>query len=161
MSFLIKRRDGEPVEDEWLKETMDMLLCQDQPRHWETFMCSNGWVDNFKNRYGITMRCQTNKKTLPIHQKLDLIRKFHTWLHGSVQCRLPQRCSSFGRFPPKFMFHMDQVRVYFVYCMCVFLLNLISILPFLLRTTLSFVNVFILIADPTSIYSAIETPSQC
>jgi len=63
----------------------------------------------------ITHVCQTNKKDIPIQQKVPLLQKFHRWWLLDVQRdSLPQRCSKYGRFKSGSIFHMDQIPLPFV-----------------------------------------------
>ena len=53
----------------------------------------------------ITHVCQTNKKDIPIQQKVPLLQKFHRWWLLDVQRdSLPQRCSKYGRFKSVFLY---------------------------------------------------------
>ena len=69
----------------------------------------NSWCRGFCKRWHITRQCRTNTKTTPIEERLPQIRAFHQYLIYGVQRSDPQRCPKYGRFPPRRMFHMDQV----------------------------------------------------
>ena len=73
------------------------------------FTASNRWVQLFQRRWDISYQCRSNKHTDSILDRLPIIRSFHQWLIYGLQRSEPQRCPKYGRFPPKRMFHMDQV----------------------------------------------------
>jgi hypothetical protein len=115
LAFLFRRKNqGYVTTDAWLQDSMRTLLEAEQPDGWEEFKASNGWVALFKKRYRITAQCQTNKKHVPITEKLPLIRNFHAWLLTILQLSTPQKSTKYGRFPATFIFHMDQIPLPFV-----------------------------------------------
>ena len=102
---------GLKTTDIWLRLMMQELL---RVHGWEEFMYSNGWVTAFKERYRITSQARTNKKQLPLSERLGRIKIFHQWLLGELQRSDPQRCPKYGRFAADHMFHMDQIPLPFV-----------------------------------------------
>ena len=105
---------GLKVSDEWVQREMLSILKEFQPEGWRLLSCSRGWLGGFKKRYHISSQVRTNKKAVSIHEKLPRIKKFHKWLLHDLQRQEPQRCARYGRFPARFMFHMDQVPLAFV-----------------------------------------------
>ena len=114
MGFVWRRKvEGEPTDDDWLKNAFFTVLSQDQPDGWTDMKYSNGWVDNFKKRFNISYLCQTNKKNRPLQDKVHLIQNFHRWLLLDLQMG-PPRCPKYGRFPARMIFHLDQIPLPFV-----------------------------------------------
>ena len=93
----------------WLKQNMAAILLSDYGITKESFRNSHGWCGRFCIRWGITQQCRTNKHKTSVVERLPQIRKFHQWLIYGLQRSAPQRCPTYGRFPPERMFHMDQV----------------------------------------------------
>jgi hypothetical protein len=117
IAFVYRRRkQGLITPDRWLQDSMQLIVSAEKPEGWENFKASAGWVWRFKKRYRISVQCQTNKKHIPIIEKLPAIRKFHFWLLRQVQLSSPQRCARYGRFPAHLIFHMDQIPLPFVLC---------------------------------------------
>ena len=112
LAFYIRRMlFGLEADDEWLKTAMDEILMIEKPLKWDKFRNSNGWVIGFKKRFRISSQCLTNKKDIPIFQKLPRVQKFHRWLLLELQQQQPPRCPKYGFFPARYIFHMDQVHV--------------------------------------------------
>ena len=91
------------------------LLKISKPEGYEKFGCSQGWCTNFCKRYRISRQCRNNNKKLPVAARLPQIMRFHKWLLHVVQMTLPHRCPIYGRYPARFMFHMDQVPLEFCF----------------------------------------------
>jgi len=113
--FLKTRRvDRLSVSHEWLREQMMDIVHRINPDHAddekvETFIASVGWCIGFNKRWNITSQCRTNKHTESVEERLPKISSFHRWLIYELQARGPQRCPIYGRFPPEYMFHFDQI----------------------------------------------------
>ena len=90
---------------------MDEILMIEKPPKWDKVRNSNGWAIGFKKRFRISSHCLTNKKDIPIFQKLPRVQKFHRWLLLELHQQQPPRCPKYGFFPARYIFHMDQVHV--------------------------------------------------
>jgi hypothetical protein len=104
---------GRRIRGWWLRLRFFELLKRDQPKDWDIFNYSNGWLGGFQRRYGISSQLRSNKKHLSQSEKLERIRKFHRFFHD-LQNSGEQRCPDYGRFPGHLMFHVDQVPLPFV-----------------------------------------------
>ena len=96
IAFVYRRRkQGLATPDDWLQRSMLKIIDVEKPTGYEDFKASGGWLWRFKKRYRISVQCQTNKKHVPISEKLHLIKKFHFWLLRKVVVGvqgLPARC---------------------------------------------------------------------
>ena len=99
---------GLPVDGDWLKRQMKVLLRQYHPIDSSSFKYSEGWLNRFKQRYFISYQAKTMKKAQPIQVRLPMIKSFHRWLLHTLQRSGVQRCRKYGRFPASHMFHCDQ-----------------------------------------------------
>ena len=90
----------------WLRDTMLDVL---ETHGVTTFKGSQGWCTRFCRRWDISSQCRTNKHKRSVKERLPAITKFHVWLIYGLQRSDPQRCPKYGRFPPRRMYHMDQV----------------------------------------------------
>ena len=117
VNFLIRRESlGLPASDRWIQREMRLVLEEHQPPDWKNFRSSPGWLSGFKRRYRISSQARTNKKEVPILERLPTLQKFHRWLHG-VRCSTPHTCPRYGRFSGCHIFHMDQVTICSVACL--------------------------------------------
>jgi hypothetical protein len=99
MNFCWRRQvDGLKTTDMWLQSEMIRQLNIFKPQGYAEFQASPGWLSGFKKRYRICMRSRTNKKHIPIHERLVYIRQFHQELQ-QLRLSQPQRCQKYGRFP--------------------------------------------------------------
>ena len=115
LRFVYRRKHlGLKTTDLWLQLVMQELLTAHKPTGYEHFKYSNGWVSGFKNRYRITYQTRTNKKKLPLAERLHRIKTFHKWLLHTLQRSGPIRCVKYGRFPADHIFHQDQIPLPFV-----------------------------------------------
>ena len=118
--FLYRRQQQRlPVHRDWLQQEMLSVLARSNPGNAapvliDNFVASEGWASNFCRRFGISSQCRTNKHVLSITERLPEIREFHQFLMYDLQARLPSRCPIYGRFPAKYMFHLDQSPLPFV-----------------------------------------------
>ena len=106
---------GLRVSHRWLQLRFRLILMAEKPEGWETFKYSNCWSAKFCKRYRISDHAKTNKKLLPLADRLPRIRKFHSWLIYTLQCSGVQRDPKYGRFPPTHMFYCDQCPLPFCY----------------------------------------------
>jgi hypothetical protein len=98
----------------WLKDQMRDIVARLNPdradsAQIEKFKAANGWASAYCKRWEISSQARTNNHTTPIAERLPAIQEFHQFLIYGMQGRLPARCPVYGRFPPKLMFHLDQV----------------------------------------------------
>jgi hypothetical protein len=113
--FILRRENiGLKTEGSWLQQEMRVVLEEVAPKGWEDHRCSNGWLSGFNTRYAITDQARTNKKELPVVERLPLIRNFHQWFLHGVQRSSPQTCPRYGRYAATVLFHMDQIPLPFV-----------------------------------------------
>ena len=107
---------GLKATEAWIVWAMVRILAIDQPKGWQDFRGSNGWLENFKDRWKISSLCVTNKKSRPIALKEPLLKSFHRWLLRDLQLSLgpPYRCPTYRRFSAASMFAMDQIPLPFV-----------------------------------------------
>jgi hypothetical protein len=111
--FLARRTVlGYPVNHWWLCMEMDRVLREALPPKFNpssTKPLATGWAVRFCHRYSITTQAKNNVKA---HDQLDrrkAIKRFHWYLNETVQKSEPQADKKYGRFGPRFMFHVDQV----------------------------------------------------
>ena len=90
---------------DWLVDEMRQILQELQPEGWEEFKFSEGWLGAFKTRYRISSLVRTNKKEVPVSQRVPVIRFFHREM-DAVRNSNPQRCHKYGRFRAHEYFHM-------------------------------------------------------
>lgn len=94
------------VDRYWLCDQFAEILEESQPKGWDVFKYSKGWVSNFCTRYNIRKQYATNKKDMPIQMKEQLVKKFHRdWL--AVQRGAPNDLT-YGRFDGYHLFHWYQ-----------------------------------------------------
>lgn len=114
--FVYRRQyQGLVVHDDWLRREFKRCLAEIQPRGWEQTKASKGWCYNFCRRYDITDQAKTNKKKLPLSERLQAIQGFHGWFLYDLQWSGTERSAKYGRFPALLMFHCDQIPLPFVF----------------------------------------------
>ena len=114
--FVYRRMyQGLVVRDSWLRREFKRCLAVSQPQGWETAKASKGWCYRWCQRYDVTEQAKTNKKKLPLSERLPAIQAFHTWFIYSLQWSGDERCEKYGRFPGWLMFHADQIPLPFVF----------------------------------------------
>jgi hypothetical protein len=106
---------GLRVSHRWLRLRFKLILMSEQPLGWLDCTVSSGWSSGFCKRYHITDQAKSNKKLLPLGERIPRIQKFHTWLIYGLQCSGVQRDAKYGRFPPEYMFYCDQLPLPLVY----------------------------------------------
>jgi hypothetical protein len=99
----------------WLKDQMRDIVGRLNPdkatdEAIARFKAANGWASAYCNRWEISSQARTNNHTTPIAERLPAIKEFHQFLIYGMQGRLPARCTVYGRFSPKLIFHLDQVK---------------------------------------------------
>jgi hypothetical protein len=116
MAFYNRRvYQGLRVTHRWLRLRFKLILLSEQPEGWLTCKLSSGWSSRFCKRYQITDQAKTNKKLLPLSDRIPRIQRFHTFLIYGLQCSGVERDPKYGRFPPEWMFYCDQIPLPFVY----------------------------------------------
>lgn len=103
-----RKRLKYPCNHYWVQVEMRSILDEDEPVGFKAFKCSNGWASLFCTRYRLTTQCVNNIKAQDASERMFKIQKFHTYVQA-LQDSLPQKCMKYGRFPPRNMFHVDQV----------------------------------------------------
>jgi hypothetical protein len=98
------------VDRYWLQDEMLEILRLTQPKGWQEFKCSSGWVSSFCRRYCITQQARTNKKDVPAAAKQPLVQEFHRQMLALQRSKhFSKPCDPvYGRFSPFHMFHADQ-----------------------------------------------------
>ena len=104
---------------------MDEILMIEKPLKWDKFRNSNGWVIGFKKRFRISSQCLTNKKDIPIFQKLPRVQKFHRWLLLELQQQQPPRC-------PKYGFSLLVTYFTWIRCMLIIIITVINYAAYIL-----------------------------
>ena len=101
----------------WFRLQFKRLLKRDKPEGWDSFKYSNGWFTNFRNRSPkIVTRRTTNKKHIPVEQRLPQIKKFHKFLHEVRNSTdYVHQDEVYGRFRPSNVSHFDEVPMPFVF----------------------------------------------
>ena len=106
--FLWRRRYLRLKTDRaWLRAKMQAIVDREHPG--VVFVASQGWCSRFCKRWRISSQCRTNKHKASVLERLPQIRAFHQWLIYGLQRSGPQRCLKYGRFPPRRIYHLDQV----------------------------------------------------
>jgi hypothetical protein len=99
---------GLKVSGRWLKKTFKEIVACTKPPGYENYRYSNRWLHRFQRRYDISSQTRSNRKHLPVFERLPEIRKFHLFLH-EMRNSAPCRDEKYGRFPANTIFHMDQI----------------------------------------------------
>ncbi len=106
--FVEARLRGEQVVVMWFSAKMLEILKERKPAGWEAFTASEGWRQNFFERFNLVMRETTNIKTLTVAERLPAVFKFYKYFQ-SVCSRKPHVCEKYGRFPLDVRLHIDEV----------------------------------------------------
>jgi hypothetical protein len=68
------------VRDAWIQREFKRCLAEFWPAGWERAKASKVWCYRFCKRYDITDQAKTNKKKLPVAERLPAIQHFHSWI---------------------------------------------------------------------------------
>mmetsp|Transcript_95750 Transcript_95750/g.187978 ORF Transcript_95750/g.187978 Transcript_95750/m.187978 type:complete len:293 (-) Transcript_95750:831-1709(-) len=117
---ILKRRErGRRVSPRFVSRTMKILVNTIYEKDadidellWkkaESFVPSPSWRCRFYGRYQLTIRRRTNKKSLPLAERIEKWKKFHAGLRLFIRSNLTD--PKYGRFHPRDRYNVDQVFV--------------------------------------------------
>jgi len=111
----LRKTTGQEITYAWVQETMLELVKTNRPPGFETFRCSNGWVDRWRKNYRVSSQVRTEKKNVSDLARLQGLRA--TWSELLTLQRSPgynPRNVTFGRFGPEQIWNVDQIPLLFV-----------------------------------------------
>ena len=75
--FKLRRIDGLPVDGEWFKTEMKLLVAEGNHPRKEQFKASNKWLNKFCRRKGLSSQRKTNNKSKSVLEYLPKVKNFH------------------------------------------------------------------------------------
>jgi hypothetical protein len=90
----------------WMLKAVREEYGQREPA--QRFKASGGWLQDFAQRYNLSVRRQTNKKTKSLEERLHLVRRFHKLLEKYISDEASRGPDSTFSYHPWMVFNADQ-----------------------------------------------------
>lgn len=112
---------GYPIDNFWFRHQITKMVKEAQRDGLVTaddaakFKASNGWLQKFLQKYGISCQMGTEKKPLHVTARLPLIQSFHQTIMSIQKSKgkLQPPHPLYGRFAPESIWNSDQIPLNF------------------------------------------------